>query len=59
MTKNILFALALLAFGYFNYWQGFYRGADMTLCVVATAQDNKEIMNNRCPGINNIYFHWK
>ena len=58
MIKKALFTLAIVATGYFNYWQGFYRGADMTLCVIATTQANKPIIARRCNGINNVYFHW-
>lgn len=60
MIKKIIPALLLvLAFGYFNYWQGYYRGADTVLCIVASVQNNTKIEQNTCPNINNVYFHWK
>lgn len=57
--KAFAVGFALVTASYFNYWQGYYRGADSTLCVVASAMKDKEITARRCPKVNDVYFHWK
>ena len=44
MRKSIIITmmLAVLAIGYFIYWQGFYRGTDVALCTVALALDGRD-----------------
>ena len=57
--KHILFNLALatcyLLSLYFVYWQGYYRGADNTLCVMEIAIDKAP--GNRCE-LSKHFFHW-